>query len=164
MDKLGIEPSLFIAQLVNFTIILVLLNLVLYKPILGMLEKRKKKIQEGLDVEEKMRLEWEKMDGKKAKLMEDARNEGLKVIDEAKKQAKGEEHVILEETRKKSDDMIAKAKMEIAELKLSMERQVRHDAVDLSVEMTKRILGNVMSKELQHTIVKKQMKDLESIR
>ena len=164
MDKLGIEPSLFIAQLVNFTIILVLLNLVLYKPILGMLEKRKKKIQEGLDVEEKMRLEWEKMDGKKAKLMEDARNEGLKLIDEAKKQAKGEEHVILEETRKKSDDMIAKAKMEIAELKLSMERQVRHDAVDLSVEMTKRILGNVMSKELQHTIVKKQMKDLESIR
>jgi F-type H+-transporting ATPase subunit b len=164
MDKLGIEPSLFIAQLVNFAIIMILLNWLMYKPILGMLEKRKKKIQEGLDVAEKMRVEWEKMDGKKAKLMEDARIDGLELIDEAKKQAKSEEHVVLEETRKKSDDMIAKAKMEMAELKLSMERQVRQDAVDLSVEMTKRILGNVMSKELQHTIVKKQMKDLESIR
>jgi len=163
MDKLGIEPSLFIAQVVNFAIILVLLNLVLYKPILGMLEKRKKKIQEGLDLTEKMQHELEKIDAKKAKVVEEVRIEGLKLIDEAKKQAKGEEHVILEETRKKSDDMIAKAKMEIAELKVSMERQVRHDAVDLSVEMTKRILGHVMSKELQHTIVKKQMKDLESI-
>lgn len=164
MDKLGIEPSLFIAQLVNFAIIMILLNWLMYKPILGMLEKRKKKIQEGLELTEKMRLEWEKMDGKKLKLMEEARIDALKLIDEAKKQAKSEEHVILEEARKKSDDMIEKAKLEIAELKLSMERQVRRDAVSLAVEMAKRILGNVMSKELQHTIVKKQMKDLESVR
>ena len=59
--------------------------------------------------------------------------------------------------------MIEKAKREIAELKLSMDKQVRHEAVALAVEMTKRLLGNVMSKELQHTIVRKQMKDLESI-
>lgn len=164
MDKLGIEPSLFIAQLVNFAIIMILLNWLLYKPILGMLEKRKKKIEEGLELTEKMRLEWGKMDEKKARLMEDARIDALKLIDEAKKHAKGEEHVILEETRKKSDDMIEKAKLEIAELKLSMEKQIRHEAVSLAVEMTKRILGNVMSKDLQSTILKKQMKDLESIR
>ena len=163
MDKLGIEPSLFIAQLINVTIIMVLLNWLMYKPILGMLEKRKKKIQEGLELTEKMRLEWEKMDEKKAKLMEEARIDALKLIEEAKKQAKSEEHVVLEETRKKSDDMIEKAKREIAELKLSMDKQVRREAVALAVEMTKRILGNVMSKELQHTIVRKQMKDLESI-
>jgi len=164
MDKLGIEPSLFVAQLVNFAIIMVLLNWLMYKPILGMLEKRKKKIEEGLELTEKMRLEWGKMDEKKARLMEDARIGALKLIDEAKKHAKSEEHVILEETRKKSDDMIEKAKQEIAELKLSMEKQVRHEAVSLAVEMTKRILGTVMSKELQHATLKKQMRDLESIR
>ncbi len=164
MDKLGIEPSLFIAQLINFAIIMILLNWLMYKPILGMLEKRKKKIEEGLELTEKMRLEWGKMDEKKEKFMEEARIDALKLIDEAKKQAKSEEHVILEETRKKSDDMTQKAKMEIAELKVSMDKQVRHEAVSLAVEMSKRILGNVMSKELQHTIVRKQMKDLESIR
>lgn len=164
MDKLGIEPSLFVAQLINFAIIMILLNWLMYKPILGMLEKRKKKIQEGLELTEKIRLEFTKMDEKKAKLMEEARIDALKLIDEAKKQAKSEEHVVLEETRKKSDDMIEKAKREIAELKLSMDKQVRREAVSLAVEMTKRILGNVLSKELQHTIVRKQMKDLESIR
>lgn len=164
MDKLGIEPSLFIAQLVNFTIIMVLLKWLMYKPILSMLEKRKKKIQEGLELTENMKLEWEKMDAKKAEIIEKARIEGVKLIDEAKKQAKSEEHVILEETRKKSDDMIEKAKMEIAELKVSMEKQIRHEAVQLAVEMTKRILGTAMSKELQKAVVKKQIKDLESIR
>ncbi len=164
MDKLGIEPSLLFAQFVNFAIIMILLNWLLYKPILGMLEKRKKKIQEGLELTEKMRLEWEKMDEKKARFMEEARIDGLKLIEEAKRQAKGEERVILEETRKKSDDMIEKAKREIAELKVSMEKQVRHEAVSLAVEMTKRILENVMSKELQNTTLKRQMKDLESIR
>jgi len=164
MDKLGIEPSLFIAQLVNFTIIMVLLNWLMYKPIMGMLEKRKKKIEEGLELTEKMQSEWEKMDGKKAKLMEEARIDALKLIDEAKKQAKSEEHVILDEARKKSDDMIEKAKVEIAELKLSMDKQVRQEAVSLAVEMTKRILGNVLSKEMQSTVLRKQLKDLESIR
>jgi F-type H+-transporting ATPase subunit b len=164
MDKLGIEPSLFIAQLVNFAIIMILLNWLMYKPILGMLEKRKKKIQEGLDLTEKMQLEWTKMDEKKAHFMEEARMEAVKLIDEAKKQGKSEEHVIVEEARKKSDDMIEKAKREIAELKLSMEKQVRHEAVSMSVEMTKRILGNILSKEQQHAIIKKQMKDLETIR
>lgn len=163
MDKLGIEPSLFVAQLINFAIIMILLNWLMYKPILGMLEKRKKKIQEGLDLTEKMRQEYGKMDEKKAKLMEEARIDALKLIDEAKKQAKSEEHVILEETRKKSDDMIEKAKQEIAELKISMDKQVRREAVALAVEMTKRLLGNVMSKDLQHEIVRRQIKDLESI-
>ncbi len=163
MDKLGIEPSLFVAQLLNFAIIMILLNWLMYKPIIGMLEKRKKKIQEGLELTEKMQLEWGKMDEKRAKLMDEARIDALTLIDEAKGQAKSEEHVVLEETRKKSDDMIEKAKREIAELKVSMDKQVRREAVSLAVEMTKRILGNVMSKELQHTIVRKQMKDLESI-
>ena len=42
MEKLGIEPQLLLAQLVNFGIIIFVLSKFLYKPILDMLEKRKK--------------------------------------------------------------------------------------------------------------------------
>lgn len=47
MEQLGIEPQLLLAQLVNFLIILFVLSKLLYKPILGMIEKRKKEIAEG---------------------------------------------------------------------------------------------------------------------
>jgi F-type H+-transporting ATPase subunit b len=64
MDKLGIDPKLLLAQLVNFTIIMLLLKKFLYKPILDMLEKRKKEIAEGVALTAKMREEEEKLKGK----------------------------------------------------------------------------------------------------
>lgn len=164
MEKLGIEPSLLVAQIVNFVIIVVFLNVLLYKPILKMLEKRKKKIEEGLDLTEKMRAEWEKMEMKKTKLMNEAKNETIKLIDEAKKQAKAEQQEILEETRKKAEEILEKAKKEIEEQKNMMEKQVRKDAVDIAVALAKRLLSQIMTNDLQHEVIKKHLKDLESVK
>jgi len=55
MEKLGIEPSLLLAQIINFAIIVVVLSKLLYKPILSMLEKRKREIEESLRLTDKLR-------------------------------------------------------------------------------------------------------------
>ena len=88
MEKLGIEPSLLLAQIVNFVIIMVVLTKILYTPILGMLEKRKKEIEESLAIRERLRVEEEKMQVRKEKLLSEARKEARAILDEAKKQGK----------------------------------------------------------------------------
>ena len=54
MEKLGIEPILLLTQVINFTILVVVLTKFLYKPILKMLDERKKKIEEGLTLSREM--------------------------------------------------------------------------------------------------------------
>jgi len=54
MEKLGIEPTLLLAQILNFLIIAFVLTKILYKPILQLLDKRKKTIEEGLRLTQKM--------------------------------------------------------------------------------------------------------------
>jgi F-type H+-transporting ATPase subunit b len=161
MDKLGIEPKLFIAQLVNFGIIMFVLSRFLYKPILGMLEKRKKQIEEGLKLTEKMQQEAEKMEAKRAQIVEEAKKEGIALIEKAKLQAKEEAGTIITEARHEAEEVKAKAKTEVEEMKKAMEKQVQHDAVDVGVAIAKRLLTQVMTKETQHALLKKHIKSLE---
>lgn len=163
MDKLGIEPNLLIAQLVNFTIIMVLLNKLLYKPILDMLDKRKKKIEEGLAITESMKHEEEKLEVKKAKVLADAKKEALELIEDAKKHAKEEAKQIVDGARKEADEIIEKGKLQSADQKVIMEKEVRQDAVELATLMAKRLLASVLSNDAQHSLLKKHIHELENV-
>lgn len=163
MDKLGIETQLIIAQVVNFAIIIFFLNKLLYKPILGMLEKRKKKIQEGLDLTEKMQEEAEKMEIKKGKVIADAKKEAIAIIEEAKTQGKTEEKQIIEAAHREADDIIEKGKGQAAEQKLQMMKEIRGEAVQLATVMAGRLLSSIMTQEAQRSVLKKHIRELDEI-
>ncbi len=163
MDKLGIEPSLLLAQIVNFTIIMVVLSKLLYKPILTMLEKRKKEIEEGLAITEKMRTEEEKLQQRKQKMLEETRREAQEIIEEARKQAKEEEKEILADAHRQAEDVVAKGRAEVVHLREGMEKGVRISAVELAERMAQRLLSSVLSPEDKHKLIKKHLKELESV-
>ena len=95
MEQLGIEPKLLLAQIVNFLIIAFVLTKLLYKPILAMLEKRKKEIAQGLELTEKMRLAEEKYKEKEEKLLSEARREARTIVEAAEKEAGAQRHSLL---------------------------------------------------------------------
>lgn len=161
MDKLGIEPKLLIAQLVNFAIIVVVLQKLLYKPILDMLAKRKKEISEGLSLTEKMRLEEEKFKEKQEKAMVKAREDALLIIEDAKKEAKEVEKQIVADAHKEASVIIARAKEDAADVETSLQAKLRKEAVELAVTMSKRLLSSVMTAKDQHAFIDKRVKDLE---
>jgi len=163
MDKLGIEPKLLIAQIINFLIIVFVLSKLLYKPILNMLAKRKKEIEEGLKLTEKMRLEEEKFNEKKQKMLETTRGEAQAILEESRKQAKEEEKEIIATAHKEADVIIAKGKAEVESERIVMEKGVTNRAIELAVSMSKRLLTGVMSNEDKHKLITKHVKELESM-
>lgn len=163
MEQLGIEPTLLLAQIVNFLIIIFVLSKVLYKPIITMLDKRKHEIEEGVRLTHTMQEEEEKMQTKKAKLLEEARREGRVIIEEAKKQAKDVEKELVAEAQKQAEEIVAKGKTDIERLHSSMQKDVRKEAIDLSIRMAKRLLGSVLSAKDQHALIAKHVKELDSI-
>jgi F-type H+-transporting ATPase subunit b len=54
MESLGIDLRLMIAQIINFAVLLFILNKVLYKPLTKLLNERSKKIDESLKNSEKI--------------------------------------------------------------------------------------------------------------
>lgn len=163
MEQLGVEPSLLLAQVINFLIIVLVLSKVLYKPIISMLDKRRKEIEEGLRLTEKVREEDEKFQARKAKLLEEARKDGRLIIEEVKKRAKDVEKDLTVEAQKHAEEIVAKGKADVDRLHEMLRRDMRKESIDLAVRMSKRLLSSVLSEKDQHTLIQKHVKELESV-
>ncbi len=161
MDKLGIEPTLLAAQVVNFLIIIVVLQKLLYKPILTMLEKRRREIAEGVELTSKLREGEEKLKEKQEKALGQAREDALAIIEEAKKQAKEVEKELVAEAHTQAAAIITRAKLEAEETHKTAKNAIAAEAVDLAVVMAKRLLSSVMGPKEQHALISKRVKDLE---
>ena len=163
MDKLGIEPGLLLAQIINFAVIMIVLTKVLYKPILRMLDERKKKIEEGLALTERLKEEEAKTEQKRQKVIDEAGKEGMDLIQEARKNAKEEEKLILAEARNAADEIIEKGKSEADRQKKSMEKNMQDEAIALASLMTKRLLSGLMSSDMQHKVIRQYIKGIKGV-
>jgi F-type H+-transporting ATPase subunit b len=164
MEKLGIEPQLLLAQIVNFLIILFVLGKLLYKPILGMIEKRKKVIAEGLELTEKMRVAQEKSKEKEEKILTEARRAARNIIEAGEKDGEEARKDIIAAAHKDAEDIIEKGKTEAATLREKMLVDVRHAALELATSMTQRLVSSVLSPADQHKLISKQLKQLEKVK
>lgn len=164
MEQLGIEPNLLLAQIVNFLIIFFVLSKLLYKPILGMLEKRKKEIAAGLELTEKMRLEEEKLNVRKEKVLAEARKEAQNIVEAGKKEADVQSKEIIEAAHKTAQEIIEKGKEDVLDLRAGMEKDVQKAAVDIAQAMTKQLLSQVLSPGDQHKLIQKHLKELEKVK
>lgn len=160
MEQLGIEPTLLGAQVINFLVILFVLNKLLYKPILSMIEKRKKEIAEGLELTESLKEEEARLAVKQDKALEKAREEALGIIDEAKKQAKDAEKDILLEAHNQAQTIINRAREEAGEVEKEAQARVRKEAVNLALIMSERVLSSIMNVKEQHAFIAKQTQEL----
>lgn len=164
MEKLGIEPSLLLAQIVNFSIIVLVLTKLLYKPVLAMLEKRRREIAEGVALTQKLREEEEKLKEKKLKLADEARKEGQALMEEARKQMKEEEKEMLAAAHQEAGRIIEKGREEVVRMRANMEKDVQRSAVALAGLMAKRLLASVLTSEDKHKILSKQIRALETMK
>ncbi len=149
-------------QIVNFTILVVVLTKLLYKPILGMLDKRQKEIEEGVKLTEKLRLEEEKQAEKREKLLDEARADARQILDEAKTAAKEVEKDIVAAATREAAEAVEKGKMDTQRIHDGLVDEIRKESATLASEMVTRILSCLTAEE-QHKIVARNLKELSKL-
>ncbi len=127
--QINIYQVLF--QIFNFGVVMYLLNKVLYKPVLKMLDERAKKINEGMALADKnMKAAEDAEKSKKAEIAKarkeasailaaaekDGKAKADKLIAEAKAKAKAESAAMIESANKEIESNRAKAEKQIAQL------------------------------------------------
>lgn len=153
---------LLLAQIVNFTIVVWVLNRLLYKPIIKFLDKRRAEIAEGIKQAQEMREEEEKIQEKREKILDTARREAQRLINQAKEQAKEKEREIIASAHTQAQEIIKRGKSEVGELRKTLEKELRAHAVDVALMLIKRSIPTLMTSQDQHKLLLKQLKDLET--
>ena len=159
MEQLGIQPVQLLAQILNFALLVFLLNKVLYKPIVKALEERKKKIAEGLVYSDKMKAELEKSDKKGQEVISNARDEAKKIFDEAKKSSRKMEAETLEKAQKEAAGIIEKGRKEVVAQRAEMEKQLKDETVNIAGRIVEKLLSDVLDSRGHEAIINRKIKE-----
>lgn len=160
---MGIKPVLLIAQVINFLILILALKIFLYKPILEILEKRRKKIEESLTHAEKVEKDAAKTEEFRKKTLQKAQAQGEKIIDKAKKRADFERRAILEETHQEAEAILAKARHQAEVDKEKIIDEAKKQIVEFVSLALFQILKKDLDKDTQIKLVEKAVEGLEKV-
>ena len=156
MEKLGIQPTQLLSQIINILVMVFLLTKILYKPIIKVLDERKKKIQEGVEYTEKTKKELEQIEKKKQEILKKAESESKKIIEEGRITGKRLEAQIIEKAQREAKEIVEKGKKEIAMERFDLEKQLKTQTVEIASAMAEKILTNVLDKGDQKNIINRK--------
>jgi len=153
MAKLGINLGYLIFQILNFTIVCILLYAWAYKPILNMLAKRKEKIAQGLEdarVASEARANAEQ---EAAKIVADAQNKASQVIHESTERA---EAVALEIKATANAEATKEREASLAEIQVERDRMLgdlRSQVAALAIAAAQKLVGDALDEKRQHALI-----------
>ncbi len=161
LTKLGIDWRIFIAQLINFLILFLILRTFAWKPISATLEARRAKIAKGINIAKDAEDKWQSIEKEKNDILSEARKEAHKIIDDAKQKAT----ILKEEKLRMAKTEIDKQITEAKEM-LVGERQATYTALknDLAILITK-ATGKIikdLDAETHKKLIDEAIKDLET--
>lgn len=153
MDKLGINLGYLVSQIVNFTLLAVLLYFVAYKPILRMLDERSARIKKGLEDAESASKRAAEIEQEFERKLAEARQEGQEIIAQSTKMSEKTRQDILDKAREESSALIEKAKEEIVrERELAM-ADLRQQVADLSLSIAEKVIGEEVDEQKQRRLI-----------
>ncbi len=162
MAALGINLGFFLFQVFNFGIVLVLLYAWAYKPIINMLENRKKKIAQGIEdarVAAEARANAEK-DARE--IVAKAQSEASQKVREATERAEGAARDVMAQAEaaaaKAREDAVAEAAQERDRI-LS---DVRGQIAALAMAATQRLIGEALDDKRQHSLIEEFFSGVKS--
>lgn len=159
----GIDWKLFLAQIVNFSVILFLLRKFAYQPILKMLRDRQKGIEQGVEMQHLAEKNLKESDQAKNRILQRANAEALGVVNRAEGIAKERQEEITKETDKKVEGIIGDARRIIDQEKIKMADDVTAQAQDLVRLGIAKVLGKMPTSERDMKLISEALTELKSI-
>ena len=153
MEALGINLGLLIVQIIAFAIVFLTLQAWVYKPLLNMMESRKKKIAQGLEdarVAADARADAEK---EAARVLAEAHAEAGKIVQEATERAAAaarEARLAVEkEAGTAREAILAEAQQERDRILGDLRGQV----AALAAAATQKLIGETLDEKRQHALI-----------
>ena len=152
-ETFGWNPWLFFSQVISFSIVALLLRRFAYKPILAVLEDRRRKIEEGQLNAEKIRKELAEAEKRYQEILAKANADAQRMIDEARQSAANLSERKQQEAIAAAEQIVAKAKeaaaLEHERQMQALKRELGHLVVETTAKITGKVLTNEDQKRLQ---------------
>lgn len=163
LGTLGISWKLFLAQLINFAIVVAVMWKWVYTPLLKMMDQRAKQIAQGLKDASDAKKRLAEGDAEKDKLIRDARGEGQKLIEEAQNRSETLRQEKLEQTKAEIEKIVAETKERINQEKEATFNALQNDIADLIAQATEKVALKFDEKQ-QRMLISEALTELKKVK
>lgn len=141
-------------QVVNFSILLFVLHRFLYKPLLGILEARRKKIEESMAQADAIARSQKEADERAAREVKHAQEKAKSIIEQAIDDAEKVKDGLVKKANDEAARLIERAKKEIgAECDKAM-TEIKREAGDIAIAVAEKVLKEEITKERHERLIK----------
>ena len=160
LNQFGVQPILLAAQVVNFLILLFILKKFLYKPILKVLDERKKRIEDSLKNAESIERQLQQTQEQSEKIIADTLKEAQKILNQTKEDATQ----IIEGANKEAEQILLKAedngKKIVAMQQQVLMDQMKENAGRLVALVFEKLTSKKVTREDQKKLIEKEVKNI----
>ena len=151
-ETFGWNPTLFFSQIISFLVVAFLLNKFAYKPILDILEDRRRRIDQGLKDADKSKQELASAEEQRRKILGDAGAQANKIIEEARKVGQVEIERASQAAITTANDIVAKAKLSNDAELVRMKADLRKEFGRLVVSAAGKASGKILTLDDQQRL------------
>lgn len=157
----GVSWSLFLAQLINFGLLVLILWRLFYKPLVQFMEVRTKRIADGLDNAKRYDEKLEELETERRNVLAKADRESQKILSAADEEAKQINAAARAEAERAAAEALARANREIEQAKKEMIGDIRRQAADLVVLAAEKVIHERLDEKADRTFIERALKEVQ---
>ena len=141
-------------NIINLVVLYLLLSHFLFKPVMGIMDKRKKIIEDGLKNAQDAQNDAKKMKQEYEDALKGAKQESAQIIENARSAAKNEYDRIVAEAGEKAGSIIENAKETVRVERERTMRELQGEIAGLAVASAAKIVGKTADQDLYDQFLK----------
>jgi F-type H+-transporting ATPase subunit b len=153
LEQLGINPIYLLSQIVNFAVLAVLLRAFAYKPILNALDKRRERIEKGLEDARLAEEARANAESERQQILEGARAEAQGIVAEASQRGEAQATKIVEDAHDQARAVLEDARAEALAERDRMLGEMRGQISALAIAAANQIVSATLSEQRQMDLV-----------
>jgi F-type H+-transporting ATPase subunit b len=161
LGKIGFDWRVALVNLFNFLIVFLILKKFAFKPIENILEKRRVRIEQGLDDAKKSRDILLKTEDLSGDIIKKANNDANRIISNSKTEGDNLIFKSKEKATEEAGGIITSAHEEVEKNKLRMDKEFKKDSASFVTDMVSKILMEDIDEKKNEDITKKILSDIK---
>ena len=150
---LGINVPVLIANIVNFTVLLIVLRLVAWGPLMKMLDERREKIAQSLSAAERAKVRAAESERQQQEQMDTARREAQQLIGQAQDIANRIQADARTQAQADAEATLARARNEIQQERDTAIADLRKEFADLAISAAEKVINQSLDRTAHKRLI-----------
>jgi len=133
LKSLGVDLPSVVWHLINFIILILILQRFMYKPILKMLDDRSTRIRDSMEQAERTRVETASLEERSKGLLDEARREGQAILAQANRNSERIIGEARQAAQQEGDRLLERARADLTREREQAFQELRQQIADLAV-------------------------------